>query len=378
MRKKRINQYTRSVTLTSSVHFTTLADFQAAGNGNPIVSGQTAVGVDNGYGLQGNPTLHQLQDEISQLEQGKYTLLYPSGATSLYALSAFLQSGDHWLLPDGVYFPVRRYAKYLEQYGVTYSLYKQTDLHSVKKEIRKNTKLIHIESPISVTFETSDVEGIVALAKVQKILTSADNTWAGGVLYHPLDQGVDINILSLTKYPAGYSDVFMGAVTTNNHDLYQTLSYHHRVHGYTVSPFSAMLVSRALESLRIRLKEEGRNALRLIEEIKKYKNVSKIYFVDPNKEKDFSGSNSLFSVELDRIYTDAELEKALSRFSVFTIGESWGGTRSIVNIFQPDDFAVRFSGPENTLIRFHIGLEDFSSQRKDIEAFFTVLASMVK
>lgn len=372
-KRTKTNQFTRSIQLSSSVHFSNLADYRAAGNGKAVLQGQTAIGLDNGYGLQGNATVHALQDSITQLERGKHTLLYPSGATALYALAAFLQSGDHWLLPDGVYFPVRRYAEYLKQYGVTYSLYDQTDLLSVKKALRKNTKLIHIESPISVTFEVADVAGIVALAKSQKILTSADNTWAGGVLYHPLDQGVDISVLSLTKYPAGYSDVFMGSVTTKDRALYKRLSYHHRVYGYTVSPFSAMLVARGLESLRVRLAEEGRTALQLIEKIKQYKNVSNMYYLDSKKEKDFSGPNSLFSVALDRLYTDTELEKAFSVLSTFTIGESWGGTRSLVLPFQPHEFTTRFAPPKHTIIRFHVGLEDSVVQLLDIQAFFKAL-----
>lgn len=370
---KHKNYYTRSIELSSSVHFSSIFDYRAAGNGNPVVEGQTITGVDNGYGLQGNATLHELQDKISELEKGKYTLLYPSGATALYALAAFLQTGDHWLLPDGVYCPLRRYAEYLQQYGITYDMYNPHDVNSVQQAITKQTKLIHIETPASVTFETTDIVKIVTLAKSRKILTSADNSWSGGILYHPLDQGVDLSILSLTKYPAGYSDVFMGSVTTKKVEVYKKLAYHHRVHGYTVSPFSAALVSRGLESLQVRLAQEGANALRLINEIKGYKKIKKIYFVDPEKDKEFSGANSLFSIELDRVYSDRELETLFSVLATFTIGESWGGTRSLLLPFQPDEFFYRFSPPQNTIIRFHAGLEDITSQLADIRAFFREL-----
>ncbi len=371
---KKDNHYTRSIQLSSSLHFTSLADYRAAGNGQPVLPGQTAEDADNGYGLQGNPTLHALQDSISQLEKGKHTVLFPSGLTALCALVVFLTRGDHWLMPDSVYFPVRRFADYLkERYGIIYDVYNPADLNTVTGAINNKTKLIHIETPSSVTFGVTDVDEIVKIAKSRNILTSADNTWASGVLYQPLDHGVDISVLSLTKYPAGYCDVFMGSVTTRDAAVYKKILYHHFVHGYTVSPFSGALVSRGLESLNIRLAAEGANAMKLIKAIKDHKKISKIYYINAEKEKDFSGPNSLFSVELDRPYTDIELEKSFLHLSTYTIGESWGGTRSIVLPFQPSEFEGRFAPPRNTIIRFHSGLEDIRLQLEDISAFFVAL-----
>lgn len=368
------NHHTRSIQLSSSLHFSSLADYRAAGRGQPVLRGQTAQDADNGYGLQGNATLHTLQDSISKLEKGEHTLLFPSGFTALSALAVFLDKGDHWLLPDSVYFPLRRFADYLKkQYGITYDLYNPADLSTVTSAITHQTKLIHIETPSSVTFDVTDVEKIVKIGKSRNILTSADNTWASGVLYQPLDHGVDISILSLTKYPAGYSDVFMGSITTRDAAVYKKINYHHFVYGYTVSPFSAMLVSRGLESLHIRLAAEGANALKLINAIKEHKKISKIYYLNPETDKDFSGPNSLFSVELDRIYTDTELEKLFLHLATFKIGESWGGTRSLVLPFQPNEFTQRFAPPVNTLIRFHAGLEDIKLQLIDVRAFFNAL-----
>jgi cystathionine beta-lyase len=368
------NQFTRSIQLSSSLHFDRLADYRAAGKGEPTLGGQTAVNIDNGYGLQGNPTLHELQDSISKLETGKYSLLYPSGSTALNALEVFLNQGDHWLMPDSVYFPVRRYADYLKQhYGIKYDLYNPKDLSTLAGLIKEKTKLIHIETPSSVTFDITDVEEVVKIAKSNNILTSADNTWASGILYKPLEHGIDISVLSLTKYVAGYSDVFMGSITTRDKEMYKSIAYHHRVNGYTVSPFSAMLVKRGLESLKVRLEAEGANALRLIEAIKDNKNISKIYYVDSAKVKSFKGPNSLFSIELDRPYADTELEKLFSVLSTFKIGESWGGTRSMVLPFQPVEFNTRIAPPKNTIIRFHSGLEDIKLQLADVKAFVNAI-----
>lgn len=365
---------TRSVQLSSSLHFASLADYRVAGGGQPILPGQTNKYVDNGYGLQGNPTLHELQDAVSRLENGSHTLLFPSGLTALSALSALLQTGDHWLLPDSVYGPMRRYADYIEQNcGITCDYYDPLHIENLESLIKDETKLIHIETPSSVTFETAHVKDIVRLAGAKGILTSADNTWASGVLYRPLEHGVDISIVSLTKYAAGYSDVFMGSLTCKDTDLFKRFSYHHRVFGYTVSPISAALVSRGLESLEVRMAAHGSRAGELIEAVRGHAKVTKIYQAGADKAEGFSGANGLFSIELDRYYSDDDLEEAFAVLETIKIGESWGGTRSLVLPFQPEELSLRACPPPHTIIRFHAGLEKLDMLHTDIANFIAAL-----
>ncbi|HTE58165.1 MAG TPA: PLP-dependent aspartate aminotransferase family protein [Verrucomicrobiae bacterium] len=362
------NGITRHVHLSSSLHFDSLGDFVQAGEGAPKLAGQTARGLDNGYGLQGNPTCHALQDAVSQLENGSRSLLYSSGMTALTALGGLLRSGDHWLLPAGVYGPMQRYARYLkERYDISYDMYDPLDPQSLQRLITPHSKLIHIESPCSVTFETTPIAGVVAIARGHSLLVSADNTWASGVLCKPLDTGVDISILSLTKYAAGYSDVFMGSVTTRDEQLYKQLAYDHRVHGYTVSPFSAMLVQRGLETLPTRIIAHARSAARLLRIVRKSPAVARIFCGGPSATTELKGSNGLFAVELYRVYSNEELQDILSGLRVFSIGESWGGTKSLVLPFQPQDLADHASSPQGTVLRFHAGLEDVAAQAADIK-----------
>lgn len=365
---------TRSVHLSSSLHFSSLADYRAAGSGQPVLPGQSVLDVDNGYGLQGNPTLHQLQDAVSELEDGSHTLLFPSGLTALTALIALLDAGDHWILPDNVYGPMRRFAEYAhEHYDISCDYYDPRNIASAGPLIKPTTKLIHIETPGSVTFDVTDVDKLTKLAKTAGIVTSADNTWASGVLYKPLSHDVDISILSLTKYAAGYSDVFVGSLTTKDSSLFKQFAYYHRVLGCTVSPFSAMLVNRGLESLEVRLAAHGDHATQLVQAIAGHKKITKVYQAGPRKSDGFAGPNSLFSIELDREYNDAELEKAFATLKTFKIGESWGGTRSLVLPFQPGEFSMRTAQPQHTIIRFHAGLEKIELQLADITKFLKAL-----
>lgn len=366
---------TRSISLSSSLHFGSLADFTEANAGAPKLAGQNAIGLDNGYGLQGNPTCHELQNAILRLEHGGFSLLYPSGLTALSALGGFLQAGDHWLLPAGAYAPLQRYARYLQQRcNISYSLYDPLDPANLEQAITPQTKLIHIESPCSVIFETIAITEVAAIAHKRNILVSTDNTWASGILCSPLDLGADISILSLTKYIAGYSDVFMGSITTQDQGLFEQIAYHHRVYGYTVSPFSAMLVQRGLESLPVRIAAHAQNAAQLIEVMKASSTVAHIFSAGPHTSAELSGSNGLFSVELYRKFSDEELEDILSGLGVFAIGESWGGTKSLVLPFQPESLADHAKPPTGTILRFHAGLENIEEQIKDIHTIIQRLS----
>ena len=76
--------------------------------------------------------------------------------------------------------------------------------------IRDNTAVIYLESPGSATFEVQDIPAIVKVAKERSVLTIMDNTYSAGVLFRPLDHGVNISVQSAAKYIGGHSDVNLG------------------------------------------------------------------------------------------------------------------------------------------------------------------------
>ena len=70
--------------------------------------------------------------------------------------------------------------------------------------IDDNTRLIILESPGSLTFEVQDVPAITAVARAHGVVTLLDNTWATPLLFPAFSHGVDISMMSLTKYVGGH------------------------------------------------------------------------------------------------------------------------------------------------------------------------------
>src|SRR5690606_11013613 len=114
-------------------------------------------------------------------------------------LLSYLKSGDHLLITEAVYEPVRRLcATVLKAHGIEHTFY-AADGSDVQSRIRPNTRLIYAECPGSLVYEMVDLRAMVALAKTHGISVAVDNTWGSGWLYNPLTLGADISVIAATK-----------------------------------------------------------------------------------------------------------------------------------------------------------------------------------
>src|SRR5260370_31554791 len=119
------------------------------------------------YGRSGTPTTFALEDAVAALEGGDRAIAYCSGAAACYAaLLAFVKAGDHVLMVDTVYGPVRAFCSgFLMRFGVETTFYDPMIGSGIAGLVRENTKVIYLESPGSITFEVQDTPAIVAVAK---------------------------------------------------------------------------------------------------------------------------------------------------------------------------------------------------------------------
>ena len=191
----------------STILYDTIADLEARGH---------ATHDKLYYGRRGTPTVWALADALTDMEPGAVgTLLYPSGvAANSAGLLALLAPGDHLLMVDSAYEPTRAFCdSMLARYGVATTYYDPLVGASIADLITPQTKLIFLESPGSLTFEVQDIPAITRVARDRGVLTMLDNTWATPLLFPALAHGVDVTMMSLTKYVGGHSDAMMGSLT---------------------------------------------------------------------------------------------------------------------------------------------------------------------
>lgn len=330
------------------------------------------------YGRSGLSAQASLRAALAELEGASGVTLYPSGMAAIAgALLAVLKAGDEILVVDSVYKPVRRFCDHvLRRFGVKVTYYDPlTSPEDLVAGASEAVRLIFLETPGSLTFEMQDLPRIAELARARGILTATDNTWGAGLLFKPLEHGIDISIQALTKYVCGHSDTFMGSAAAREPRLARLLDEGVTNMGWAVSGEDAYAMLRGLRTLPVRLARHGESGLDIARWLQTQPEVAALYHpalpAFPGHaiwSRDFKGACGLFSFALNPA-PDAAVDAFLDALKLFGLGFSWGGFESLAISCAPQlkvrNFAKDYGGP---LVRLHIGLEDPEELKADLRA----------
>jgi cystathionine beta-lyase len=329
------------------------------------------------YGRRGTPTQWSLAEALTELEPGaEGTLLYPSGVAAVAtALLAVLKPGDELLMVDSAYEPTRLMCEgLLKRMGISTRYYDPMVGAGIAELIGERTRAVFMESPGSLTFEVQDVPAICAAAKARGITTLLDNTWATPLLFRAVEKGVDLSILSCTKYVVGHSDAMLGSVTAAPGAWAKLRQTTYQL-GQTASPDDAWLGSRGLRTMGLRLARHQENGLAVARWLADQPEVARVLHPAlpgcPGHElwqRDFQGASGLFSFVLNG-GDDPARARLIDGLALFGIGFSWGGFESLV--IPADPQTLRSVAPwsaEGPLVRLHIGLEDPADLIADLRA----------
>lgn len=330
------------------------------------------------YGRRGTPTISALESAITELEGGSHTALTSSGLSACsVSLLAIVKSGGHTLITDSVYQPVRTFSeRLLRRLGVEVTYYDPNIGSAISDLIQDNTQLIYTESPGSQTFEVQDLPAIVGAAKARGIPVLTDNTWATPLYLNPLKLGADIVIHAGTKYFSGHSDANLGSITTKDAYAKQIRQTHGDL-GQCPGPEDVVLCLRGIRTLAVRLERHQKSALEMADWLSERPEVASV--IHPARKdhpdhglwkRDFTGSSGLFSILLKDV-TDSALGMMLNDLELFGMGASWGGYESLVIPFNPAPYRTAATWKANgRALRFHIGLEDTTDLKADLDAGF--------
>jgi cystathionine beta-lyase len=363
---------------TSTIVFPTLKDLIYAERGysnNDLVEPYELK-----YGRYGTQTNFALEKAIAEIEGGYNSFVTSSGAAAINtALIAFLKQGDHMLMIDNVYSPTRSFAdKFLKKLGIETTYYNPLVGDDIKKLIKKNTKVIFLESPGSLSFEVQDVAAICKVAKKHGIVTILDNSWASGIYFKPFEHGVDVSVMALTKYINGHSDVMMGSITIQEKHfrvMYEAFRYM----AVTAAPFSSYMVQRGLRTSKLRMDHCFKSALEMAKWLETRPEVEKVFYPALESDagyklwkRDFTGAAGLFTIVLDRKYSNESLARMVDKLHYYCMGYSWGGYESLILPIDPTQVrtATKWPYSNKTCLRINIGLEGVEDLKDDLEAGF--------
>src|SRR5213594_447729 len=337
------------------------------------------------YSRTGNPTRNALERSLAALEGGKFGLAFSSGMAATTTILLLLQKGDHVITGDDVYGGVYRlFNQILRNYGLEFTYVDPRNPENVKKALRKNTRMVWVETPTNPLMKIADVRAIAKIAKSARAITVVDNTFMSPYFQNPLRHGADIVVHSTTKYLGGHSDLIGGAAITSDPALYKRLKFLQNAVGAVPGPLDCWLVLRGVKTLALRMERHDQNARTVSEFLAKQPNVEQVYYPGlpdhPQKsvvKRQMRGFGGMVSFEMKG--GSAKCEKFLKRLKVFTVAESLGGVESLIehpasmtHASVPRDTRLK-RGISDGLIRVSVGIEDASDLVEDLEQAFKAL-----
>lgn len=338
------------------------------------------------YGRRGTPTSAALQEAISEIEGGAHTVLTASGLSAVAtALFSYLKAGDHLLMVDSCYDPIRYFCdNVLSRFGVQVTYYDPLIGAGIAGLMRAETRVVFTESPGSLTFEVQDLPAIADAAHAKDALVLMDNTWASPLFFKPLAHGADVSIQSATKYIVGHADAMLGAITTTD-AAWERLRKTHGAMGQCAGPDDIYLAQRGLRTLKVRLDRHMETGLALADWLAARPEVARILHPgradDPGHalwQRDFTGASGLFGVVLNPVSEEA-LTAMLDGMNIFGMGFSWGGYESLMIPIAPEHHrtATKWQA-EGPCLRIHAGLEGADDLIADLDAGLARLNAAAK
>jgi cystathionine gamma-synthase len=326
------------------------------------------------YSRDDNPTYEQAEHLLASLEGGSAALLFSSGMAAAGAAIQALSSGDHVVLPEVVYWGMRRIAKDIASgWGIGFDFVPNGDLDALARAVQPGrTKLVWLETPSNPTMTLADIDASTAIAHRAGALVAVDSTFASPVLTRPFEFGADIVMHSGTKYLNGHSDVIAGALVAKEPSAFwDKLIAIRRFAGAVLGPFEAWLLLRGMRTLFLRVRAQSENALALARHFERHPAILQVLYPGLESHPDHrlalrqmsGGFGGMLSIRI-RGGEEAAL-RVWSRCKLFKIATSLGGIESLVEhraSIEGSDSPV----PKD-LLRISVGVEDVQDLIGDLE-----------
>src|ERR1700758_4367647 len=176
---------------------------------------QEEIGKHKGYEYArvSNPTRDRVETNLAALEGGAAARVFSSGMAAIHAIVNTLKSGDHVVCGNDLYGGTPRlFNQVMADFGLEFSYIDTSDANNVEKAIRKNTRMVYVETPTNPLMRLSDLAAISSICRRKKLLLVVDNTFMSPYFQQPLELGADLVVHSTTKFLNGHSDGLGGVV----------------------------------------------------------------------------------------------------------------------------------------------------------------------
>jgi cystathionine beta-lyase/cystathionine gamma-synthase len=341
---------------------------------------QQGIGENKGYEYSrvSNPTRARLEQNLAALEGGIAAPVFASGMAAINAVATLLKPGDHVVCGNDLYGGTPRlFNQVLAPYGLEFSYVDTSDAENVERAIRRNTRMVYVETPTNPLMRLSDLATISKICRRKKAELVVDNTFMSPYFQQPLALGADMVIHSTTKFLNGHSDGLGGVVVCSNPEQAEKLAFLQKAVGAILSPFECWLILRGVKSLAARMEVHDRNGRVVADFLAKHKKVKKVFYPGladhPQHElakRQMSGFGSMITFETGSL---KNANKMLKKLRVCSLAESLGGVETLISHPATMTHAGlgekgrRAIGITDGMVRISVGIEDLQDILDDLE-----------
>jgi methionine-gamma-lyase len=361
---------------TVPIYQTSTFKFKNAQHGADCFSGASDGYI---YTRISNPTIRALEKNIAGLENGYDGIATSSGMSAITSIyMALLGAGSHIISTASVYGPARGVLeKDFSRFGVEADFISTSDVNAIVSSIKKNTRVIYIETPANPTMEITDIKACAAIAQKHNLILVVDNTFATPYLQKPLDLGADVVLHSVTKFINGHADIVGGIVVTKEKNLYEKIRHSMVYMGCNMDPHQAYLVLRGLKTLALRVERNQENALKVARFLERHPKIAWIKYPGLESHPQFelakrqmSGAGSMISFGVKGGLEAGR--KLMDCVHLATLAVSLGGVETLIqhpasmthaSVSNEDKLKA---GITDDLVRLSVGIEDVNDIIADL------------
>ena len=316
---------------------------------------------------------------VANLEGSDEAEAFSSGMAAISAI--FLsrcRSGDRIVATRQLYggtFALLRDT--LPRYGIETEFFDVDDYEGIANAL-DGARLLHCETIGNPAIGVADLPKLGELARDAGVPLVVDNTFASPILCRPIEHGASLVVHSATKFIGGHHDLVGGIVCGSPDDL-EALRELARELGPTMSPFTAFLASRGLQTLHLRVERSSATALEVARFLEQHHAVDAVYYpaLDTSPFKPLcdrllggrGGGTIAFDLSGGR-ERGAKFQDALE---LVVRAASLGGTHSLiahaasVTHTQLNDAELEAAGISAGFCRLSVGLEDPDDLIEDLD-----------
>lgn len=363
-----------------------------------------------------NPSSFFLEETVALLESYG-TEHEASCVATASGMSAIKSAIEPFLIVDPKY-PKPNFVATAKVYGGTYQQFfvrqmadkgievrwirKPDDISEWEANVDDNTRFLYGEFPSNPAVAIFDIEMVANLAHKNNIPLIVDATCASPALTRPLAWGADIVVQSSSKVMATNGGCIGGTITSKNNipskvgpdEMKQNFAMWTKLlpfrdNGPAIHPVGAILTLNDMRSLRMRIAQMSRSALKVAEFLEQHTKIEKVsypglksypmhqtakkYMKLVDSDENLYGYMMAFDVKEEREGTNPNARKFFDALNLVFRATDLGRSKTVATIpaisthHQQGEEGRRIAEIKPSCVRLAIGIEDDKDILNDIE-----------